>query len=91
MSQRLQAQLASSAEEMKGIIEVVDELIKNKRGAKKVSDDHRVQLDSEFTSLCNHVQDLRRDYRKHLRGTEKCKNTLQSSQQKQAKPAEIDR
>ena len=56
-----------------------------------MSDDQRVHLDTEFTSMCNHVQDLRRDYRKHLRSTDKCKNNLLSSQQKQAKPTEIDK
>ena len=40
---------------------------------------------------CKEVQDLRRDYRKHLRNTEKCKNQLQGLMQKQAKQNEIDR
>uniref|UniRef100_A0A1X7U1C3 FCH domain-containing protein n=1 Tax=Amphimedon queenslandica TaxID=400682 RepID=A0A1X7U1C3_AMPQE len=91
VSEKLQAQLSSSSDQMKSMIEVVDELIKNKRGAKKVSDDQRIQLDTEFTNMCNHVQDLRRDYRKHLRATEKCRNTLQSLHQKQAKANEVER
>ena len=41
--------------------------------------------------MCNHVQDLRRDYRKHLRATEKCRNTLQSLHQKQAKTNDVER
>ena len=36
VSEKLQAQLSSSSDQMKSMIEVVDELIKNKRGAKKV-------------------------------------------------------
>ena len=54
-------------------------------------DTERVRLDSEFQSLCKEVQDLRRDYRKHLRSTEKCKNHVQGLIHKQAKPNEIDR
>ena len=36
LSQRLQSQVSSSAEQMKSMLDVVDDLIKNKRGAKKV-------------------------------------------------------
>ena len=57
----------------------------------KVCDDERVRLDAEFTASCKEVQDLRRDYRKYLRNTEKQKNNLQGLIQKQAKPNEIDR
>ena len=34
---RLQSQVSSAAEQMKSMLEVVDDLIKNKRGAKKAS------------------------------------------------------
>lgn len=91
ISDRLQNQVSSSVDQMKGMLEVVDELIKNKRGAKKVCDDERVRLDTEFTNSCKDVQDLRRDYRKHLRNTEKCKNNLQGFLQKQAKQTDVDR
>ena len=37
MSERLQSQLNTSADHIKTLIEVVDKLIKNKRGAKAVS------------------------------------------------------
>ena len=57
----------------------------------QVCDDERVRLDAEFSAACKEVQDLRRDYRKHLRNTEKCKNQLQGLMQKQAKQNEIDR
>ncbi len=37
LSERLQSQVSNAAEQMKSMLEGIDELIKNKRGAKKVS------------------------------------------------------
>ena len=36
ISGKMQAQLSASADQMKSMIEIIDDLIKNKRGAKKV-------------------------------------------------------
>ena len=37
VSERLQSQVCVASDQMKEMLEVVDDLIKNKRGAKKVS------------------------------------------------------
>ena len=57
----------------------------------QVCDDERLRLDADFTGSCKDVQDLRREYQKHLRNTERMKNGLQALIQKQSKQTDIDR
>eukprot|EP00731_Ephydatia_muelleri_P017701 Em0010g799a len=74
------------------LLHTIDQLIKDKRGAKRAYDTSRSRLDEEYRESCNHVQGCRRDYRQNLQLTEAAKRKLEQAQLKSAvKSSEIEK
>jgi hypothetical protein len=81
----IQKMLADGAVVMSGaLVPAIDQLYKDKKGAKKVYDTDRARMQSDYDTSSNAVQALRRDYQRLLKTTEQYKRKLESAAEAKA-------
>eukprot|EP00731_Ephydatia_muelleri_P017671 Em0010g769a len=88
----IQKKIQNCSQQVETLLHNIDQLIKDKRGAKRAYDIGRSQLDDDYRKSCNEVQNLRREYLQTLQVTTAAKKKLEQTISKQpVRPAEVEK